>query len=211
MNEVFDFTNEEMQIINDYCDNDMAKIKRITYPIIKKIGGLDGRHYDDVYSYVQFLLLKTIKDRKYDSDKSAFDTYFIGIVKRRIRDEFIRDRNRMKRMNIISNSETGENCIVQDISLDEYLSENNENDNKHHHEISDGNTVEQEIFGENSERLDLYMSKLSIRQRKIAELISFYGYSLNEAREYLNIDVAKFNDDLFGMRSYRKAKYLMRY
>ena len=84
------------QILFMYCDNNMAKLKRICQPMIVKIGGISNKDYDDFYSIALDVLNDTAL--RYDEDKECnFDGFLASNIKRKFNTE-IRDRNRGKRI-----------------------------------------------------------------------------------------------------------------
>lgn len=75
MNKI-ELSEEQLAIVEDYCCDDMKKLKKLCNPIIVRIGGISKKDYDDIYSLAQFLLYKCV--RKYDKDNSngaSFNTF----------------------------------------------------------------------------------------------------------------------------------------
>ena len=99
MNKI-ELSEEQLAIVEDYCCDDMKKLKKLCNPIIVRIGGISKKDYDDIYSFAQFLLYKCV--RKYDKDNSngaSFNTFLWNILSRRIYATYIRDKNRQCRSN----------------------------------------------------------------------------------------------------------------
>ena len=84
-----------MTYLEEYCDNEMRKLKQLCYPILIKIGGLSEKDYDDFYSIALDALADSVI-RYNDSKNCQFRTFLIGNIKRKFITE-IRDRNRNKR------------------------------------------------------------------------------------------------------------------
>ena len=83
-------------ILEEYCANEMKKLKQICYPLLIKIGGISEKDYDDFYS----IALDALADSalRYDETKKCqFNTFLIGNIRRKFNTE-IRDRNRAKRI-----------------------------------------------------------------------------------------------------------------
>ena len=85
-----------MTYLEEYCDNEMKKLKQLCYPILIKIGGLSEKDYDDFYSIALDALTDSVI-RFNDSKNCQFKTFLIGNIKRKFITE-IRDRNRYKRI-----------------------------------------------------------------------------------------------------------------
>lgn len=95
-----EWNEDQMKILHEYCDNEMAEIKKMCNLIIMNAGGISGKEYDDIYSLAQFLLFKCVK--KYDANNkkgASFKTFYRGILNRRLYATYLRDKNRQCRSN----------------------------------------------------------------------------------------------------------------
>ena len=56
-----------------YCNNEMAELKKICYPLFIKIGGISDKDYDDFYS----IALEALSDSaiRYKDDKNCERVY----------------------------------------------------------------------------------------------------------------------------------------
>ena len=59
---------KQMEIIYDYCNNNMKKLKMVCYPIIIRTGGISEKDHDDIFSLAQLLLYKAVE--KYDENNA---------------------------------------------------------------------------------------------------------------------------------------------
>ena len=67
---------KQMEIIYDYCNNNMKKLKMVCYPIMIRTGGISEKDHDDIFSLAQ-LLYKAVE--KYDENNAkgaSFNTFF---------------------------------------------------------------------------------------------------------------------------------------
>lgn len=94
-----EWNEDQMKILHEYCDNEMAEIKKMCNLIIMNAGGISGKEYDDIYSLAQFLLFKCVK--KYDANNkkgASFKTFYRGILNRRLYATYLRDKiDKMRR------------------------------------------------------------------------------------------------------------------
>ena len=156
-----------------YCNNDMAELKKICYPLFIKIGGISDKDYDDFYS----IALEALSDSaiRYKDDKNCqFRSFLIGNVQRKFKTE-IRDRNRIKRIPV-KQIDSMSNLVTEDgLQLSELIP-------------SEFNTFDEacEHSGWHESKIEKYLNKLSKLQRKIVSLLSD-GYKSAEIKEALHI------------------------
>ena len=73
-------------ILEEYCANEMKKLKQICYPLLIKIGGISEKDYDDFYS----IALDALADSalRYDETKKCqFYKFLIGNIRRKFNTE----------------------------------------------------------------------------------------------------------------------------
>lgn len=184
-----------MTYLEEYCDNEMKKLKQLCYPILIKIGGLSEKDYDDFYSIALDALTDSVI-RFNDSKNCQFKTFLIGNIKRKFITE-IRDRNRYKRIPAKN---------IQ--SFDGYMSE----DGIPLSEIIPSNfNIFEEVCAHNGwkeNKIEKYLSKLSIIQRKIVSLLS-EGYKAKEIRELLHMSEKEYSQNLAAIQAYENVRELM--
>lgn len=203
-----ELNDEELAIVEDYCRDNMKKLKMICNPIIIKIGGTSEKDNDDIYSLAQFLLLKCVK--KYDKNNAkgaSFNTFLCNVLKRRLYATYIRDKNRKCRSNT-KIGKNGEVIFIPDISLDAPTSDCLDMLER----ISLHYNLEDEIISNNktefvSDKTREYLNNLTKDQRNFAELI-MEGYSCEEIKDILHIEQSEFTDYMNGLKAYRNISIL---
>lgn len=181
-------------ILNDYCDNNMQKLKRVCYPIMIKIGGISEKDYDDFYS----IALEVLSDSfmRYDKAKNCqFETFLVGNIDRKFKSE-IRNRNRQKDIPIQNISSI--NMLITEDGLE--LSET----------LASDFDVFEEAFGETSnDRISKYLGKLSKTQRKIVSLLSL-GYKSREIKTMLHMSASDYRHNIEAIQAYENVRELMK-
>jgi RNA polymerase sigma factor (sigma-70 family) len=184
-----------MTYLEEYCDNEMKKLKQLCYPILIKIGGLSEKDYDDFYSIALDALTDSVI-RFNDSKNCQFKTFLIGNIKRKFITE-IRDRNRYKRIPA-KNIQSFDGYMSEDgIPLSEI--------------IPSGFDIFEEVCAHNGwkeNKIEKYLSKLSIIQRKIVSLLS-EGYKAKEIRELLHMSEKEYSQNLAAIQAYENVRELM--
>lgn len=199
---------EMMKIINDYSDDGNKKLKKICHKIWH--GKIDMYEYDDLYDVATQCLMESVYS--FNSEKSNFETYLTGNIKRKF-DTWMRDNKyRLKRNNLLKDEngklildEKGNPQIVMNVSLDMNTDEvKNIKDN-----LSSRENVEKEIFTEEyTDKVELYLQQLPRKQERVARLLS-QQYTKDEILEILHITANEYNDCLSGLRSYKNVAILM--
>lgn len=215
-----ELTEEQLQIINDYCKNDMKKLKKVCYMVWGK-KGLPYMYHDDLYDDAMNVLLESVISFKSDK-KTKFQTYLLGNVKRSYHDWFRDNRLRAKRSNLeldengrIKKDENGNPIIIGDISIDTPvedgvdLCEKVSSDFKVEDDIREFfYTSLEDILGECSQEMREYLNNtLSKLQRKILEFI-INDFSKEKIMETLNIDSALYSDSIAAITSNKNTRKL---
>lgn len=184
-----------MICLEEYCNDEMKKLKQICYPILIQIGGISEKDYDDFYS----IALDALADSalRYDETKKCqFNTFLIGNIKRKFNTE-IRDRNRNKR--IPAKKIQSLDCLISDDGIP--LSEIIPSDFDIFEEVCIHNEWKES-------KIEKYLSKLSIIQRKIVSLLSD-GYKAKEIRELLHMSEKEYSQNLAAIQAYENVRELM--
>ena len=215
-----ELTEEQLQIINDYCKNDMKKLKKVCYMVWGK-KGLPYMYHDDLYDDAMNVLLESVISFKSDK-KTKFQTYLLGNVKRSYHDWFRDNRLRAKRSNLeldengrIKKDENGNPIIIGDISIDAPvedgidLCEKVSSDFKVEDDIREFfYTSLEDILEECSQEMREYLNNtLSKLQRKILEFI-INDFSKEKIMETLNIDSALYSDCIAAITSNKNTRKL---
>ena len=184
-------------ILHTYCDNNMKELRKICDMLMKHIGGISNKDYDDFYSIDENNDNKYLNDsaNRFNPEKSQFRTFLIGNIKRKFKTE-IRDRNRAKRIPS-KQIQSMSNLISEDgLELGQIIPSNFD--------------VYDECFGEDLSdiRINTYLSKLSTLQQIIVKRLS-EGYCSNEIKEQLHISNEEYNENLSFIQAYENVKLLM--
>ena len=183
MNKI-ELSEEQLAIIEDYCCDDMKKLKKLCNPIIVRIGGISKKDYDDIYSLAQFLLW--------------------NILSRRIYATYIRDKNRQCRSNT-KEDENGNKIFIPDVSLDAPTLDCVATMER----ISSSTTLEDEFFKPDiSKKMKQYLHNLSSEQLEVAHLF-MDGYKQEDIKDILHMSQSEFNNCMNGMRVYRNISIIM--
>ena len=184
---------QQKEILEKYCNNEMAKLKAMCTPMLNKIGGLYRMDMDDFYSIALGVLTDSVF--RYDeNNKCSFDCFLASNIKRKFKTE-IRDRNRLKKIPQ-KNIESMNALIGEDgMEISEMIP-------------SDFDTFEiaaQSMMG--GTRIQRYLNQLSHTQRKIVALLS-EGYKPMEIREYLHMSAKVYSNNIQAIQSYENTRVL---
>lgn len=192
-----ELNKEQLAIIDEYCCDEMNKLKKLCNPIIVKIGGISEKDHDDIYSLAQFLLYKSVKN--YDKDnanRASFKTFFCNILSRRIYATYIRDKNRQCRSNTRI-GKNGEVIFIPDISLDAPIEETQDIKEKI---ASDYNVEDESEFDFTvDENVETFMLSLSNIQRKILEM-KMKEVPTDKIRSELSISAARYAKEMESIK-----------
>lgn len=175
--------------IKYYCENDGARIRKISDSIIiKYFGWLPQRDYDDFYSIANEVLWICYKN--YDDTKGAqFETHLINCLTKKFKTR-ITYMNRQRRSN-----------GNQDVSLDALIEDK---DASLMDLIASDDKVEVDTY---SEKMVRYLSRLSKLQKKVLFAMA-NGYSSDEIKSRLNISAKELSDVCTALKSYRNVSIL---
>lgn len=205
--ERFDNLNDEqLNLIDEYCKDDMKKLKKVCNPIIIRIGGISDKDYDELYSLAQWILLKCIRNYDKENEKGcSFNTYLFNIMERRLYSTYIRDRNRGKRSNTKVDKK-GNVIFIPDISLDAPTPDCIDILER----LVSNNNVENEVIGTDDipKSVEDFLDNVSKQNREIAEYI-MNGYSISEIQEFLHITLSDYNDAIREFKSYENVCLLL--
>lgn len=181
-------------ILEEYCANEMKKLKQICYPLLIKIGGISEKDYDDFYSIALDALADSVL--RYDETKKCqFNTFLVGNIRRKFNTE-IRDRNRAKRIPA-KKLESTSNLVTEDgVELGETIPS----------KFDTYETACEYLF--EGTKIERYLDKLSYTQRKIVSLLSD-GYKAKEIRELLHMDSKQYSNNLAAIQAYENIRELM--
>lgn len=187
--------SEIRAVCEEYCSNDMRKLRFICGRFIRRIGGLSQMDHDDFLSRANELVWLAAKD--YDETKApTFHMFLVGCIKRKF-DTEIRDRNRDKRI-----------PVRKLVSLDTPLDEEG-------HilaELLPGDfDIHAEAFGESETqdiKMERYLQRLSKKQHKVVRLL-MTGYQPAEIQDMLRMSGKEYADCLKAIKAYENIKLLL--
>lgn len=215
-----DLTKEQIAIINEYCDNNMKKLKKVCYRVWGN-NGLPKMYHDDLYSDAMKVLLESVRTFV-DSKNTKFNTYLTNNIGLSFVDWF-RDNNlRAKRNNLeldkdgkIKRDDKGNPIIIRNVSIDVPTEDGIDLREKISSDFKVENSIKEfsytslnDILEECSPEMEEYLNvKLSKLQRKILELI-INDYSKEQIIETLHIDSALYLDSIAAIMSNRNTRNL---
>nr|WP_024835477.1 DUF262 domain-containing protein [Clostridium sp. 12(A)] len=186
---------QKQQILETYASNDMAKLRKISYPLFIKFGGISEKDHDDFYSKANMELWKATE--VFDEENGVpFEAYLLGCLKRKFMTEMTGlNREKRKADRIASSLDTpiGE----EGITLGDLLASDFDL------ELSTIDKMELST----SENTNKYLELLTTRQRQIAEMI-MEGYKPLEIKEKLGLTENQYISNLKDMKTFEKATIL---
>lgn len=199
------------KILNSYYENNAKKLHTIVNQIFyRKYGGIQDKDMDEFYSVANDVFCDIVKNNRYDASKGDFEGFLYSALALAFVDEFKR-QNRDKRVTKIELvDENGK--VTQKILPDIYLDTPIDDENSTLGDVISGSfDIEKEIFeGKEemySEKIQLYLSKLSGLQKEVLRLI-IAGYPPNEIREELHITKKEYADCYDAIHAYRNVSIL---
>lgn len=215
-----DLTEEQLDIINEYCENNMKKLKIVCYLVWGK-KGLPYMYHDDLYDDAMKVLVESVISYNPDNN-TKFKTYLMNNINLSQREWYRNTHLRAKRNNLeldengkIKKDENGNPIIIKNISIDSHtedgvdLYDKVSSDFEVEHGIEDFSfTSLEDILEECSQEMREYLNiKLSKLQRKILELI-INDFSKEKIMETLNIDSALYSDSIAAITSNKNTRKL---
>lgn len=188
--------DKQQKLLDYYCENNMQRLKHISYSIFSKFGGITEKDYDDFYSIANMVLWNDVQN--FDESKGIA---FENILKFHLKNKFktaMTKRNRKKRGG--TNNKYGS----QEVSLDAVISNDDGNEVSLLEIISNNlkNDMEDQITNlKYSDRVGKFLDNLSRKNRKIAICIMI-GYDPKDIRRILNISDREYNQAILEFRLY---------
>ena len=190
-----DLTESQLLIINEYCKDDMKKLKKICY-LVWGNKGLPTCYYDDLYDDAMNVLVESVITYN-PNNNTKFKTYLMNNIKLS-QQEWYRDTHlRAKRNNLeldkngkIKKDENGNPIIIKNISFDAPAEDGIDLKEK----VSSRFVLENEsqIGLEKDENVEIFLDSLSNRQRRIIEL-KMDDYTSDEIKKILNLTDREYN------------------
>ena len=185
------FVNEMMQ---KYCGNNMSGLKRISYPLITRFGGINEMDYDDFYSYANEVVWNAANSFDIGTSVTTFENYLIGCILKKFK-SLMTMRNRQKR-------------VPRELicSIDMQLSPDSDKT------FADIIESDFDLFKEveklsNRDGIDVMMGNLSKKQKSIVELLVL-GYKKEDILLILNIDDRRYDTCMERLRTHENRLIL---
>ena len=183
------------QILESYYRNNAEKLHKMVNRILRRLGFSSFIDYEDFYSLANEIFADTVQ--KYDEAQS-FDGFLYSCLSKRFKSEMTR-QNRQKRQ-------------AERMALSMELCIGGEEASTLGDTIPHPSDVESEVFDKReegySERMLLYLSKLSSLQREVLRL-GAAGYQPNEIKEELHINEREYANCYAAIHSCRNVSVLL--
>ena len=189
-------SKQKNAILEDYISNSMAKLKRLSYPLFARFGGISGKDYDEFYSIANLELWKAT-DAFDESNGAPFEYYLKSCLLRKFKTEMTgmnREKRKADRLSMSLEAPYGED---ESATLGDLLASDFD--------------IEKEVLGldgDEGAKIDKYMDKLSKIQQAIVRLLAS-GYKPVEIQEILHISSKIYSDCMRAIQSYENIKVLM--
>lgn len=205
-------TDDQIAIINEYCENDMRKLKLICHQIWGN-KRLPNCYHDDLYDDAMEVLSESVLSFNKEKNTS-FVTFLTGNIRRSYADWFRNNFLRAKRSNLeldengkIKKDENENPIIITNISFDAPVEDRIDIKERI---ASDSNAEEnlkiQDTYDENT---ITYLNALSPTQKEIANLIML-GYEFSDIKQILNLTDKQFESHMKHMRCDKNSRLLKR-
>lgn len=196
-------TEKQLSIIEDYCKDDMKKLKMVCYPIWGN-KGLPSCYYDDLYDDAMKVLVESVISYNPDS-KASFKTFLSNNIKLSQREWYRDNFLRAKRNNLeldkngkikTRKDENGKEVpiIIKNLSFDAPVGEDEMNLKER---VASDFKVEDEadVGLDEDEKVTQFLTGLPKQHRKIIEL-KMEEKSADEIKQLLNISDREYNSTI---------------
>lgn len=190
--------NQELAVLQPYCENDMKLLKRISKSIFMRFNEpLTKSDYDDFYSIANMTLWQAYNS--YNPDMGVnFEGFLYSCLQKKFKSELTRRHRHKRVLNQLATSLDAINDSGEECNLLDFIP-------------SDFNTFNEVIKRQDKEqyqdRVQQYISRLSNQQVNILNLL-IDGYKPKEIRQILEISLKEYTENLQIMRSYENLKVL---
>ena len=208
---------QQMEWINIYCENNMSKLKKISYNAFFRYG-IPMYEYDELYDDAMDVLMESVVT--FDSTKGAnFLTYLTNNIKKSVIDWYRDNYQRCKRKNLltdkngkivkvdkdgnVTDDDKGKPVIISDTSFDAPTEENNDLIEK---VASDFNVEDSSEFDFSSdEKVEEFLISLPTIPRKILEL-KMEGVDVETIKQKLDITDSEYSRNMKIIKSNEKLE-----
>ena len=209
-------SSQQLGWINEYCENDISKLKKISYNAFFRYG-ISPHEYDELYDDAMNVLMESVIT--FDSSQGAsFKTYLTNNIKKSVIDWYRDNYQRCKRKNLLTDKNgkivkvdkngnvtsdgTGNPVIISDTSLDTSTEEDGDLIEKI---ASDFSVEDKSQFNFNiDEKVERFLDSLPKLQKNIL-LLRMKDVSVDKIKQKLNISNGEYNN---AMKSIKMNKGL---
>ncbi len=207
-------TEEQERIINDYCANNMLKLKGISYNAFRGYN-IPLSEYDDLYDDAMNVLLESVVC--YDGNQAAcFNTFLTNNIKNSVADWYRDNYKRAKRRNLLRDKNgniirvdkngnvvkdgTGNPIIIYDTSFDAPPKEEENDCNLSEKVASDFNIEDESQFDfESDEKVEDFIKSLSKIQQQIVHL-RMLEYPSESIKQKLGITESRYRKEIEAIK-----------
>ena len=177
---------EVLKVCQFYCGNEMARLKKLCDPLIRNYGGVTDSEHDDFYSIANETVWRAAVTFD-ESINDSFEKYLIECLDNRFK-SIITKKNRKKRIPRLNM-----------VDIDAKITEDSQN--TFADILDSGYDLMKEIPELRDNGMEIFMSKLSRKQKKICDLI-MQGYKKGEIVQILNISIRRYDTCLDVLKNY---------
>ena len=204
-------SSQQLEWINEYCVNDMSKLKKISYNAFFRYG-IPAHEHDELYDDAMNVLMESVIN--FDSSQGAsFKTYLINNIKKSVIDWYRDNYQRCKRKNLltdkngkivkvdkngnVTDDDKGKPVIIPDTSFDAPTEENNDLVEKI---ASDFNVEDKSEFDFSAdEKVDNFIDSLPRIQKNIL-LMRMENVPADNIKQKLNISDREYSSAMKSIK-----------
>ena len=204
-------SSQQLEWINEYCVNDMSKLKKISYNTFFRYG-IPAHEHDELYDDAMNVLMESVIN--FDSSQGAsFKTYLINNIKKSVIDWYRDNYQRCKRKNLltdkngkivkvdkngnVTDDDKGKPVIIPDTSFDAPTEEDNDLVEKI---ASDFNVEDKSEFDFSAdEKVDNFIDSLPKIQKNIL-LMRMENVPADNIKQKLNISDREYSSAMKSIK-----------
>ena len=204
-------SSQQLEWINEYCVNDMSKLKKISYNAFFRYG-IPAHEHDELYDDAMNVLMESVVN--FDSSQGAsFKTYLINNIKKSVIDWYRDNYQRCKRKNLltdkngkivkvdkngnVTDDDKGKPVIIPDTSFDAPTEEDNDLVEKI---ASDFNVEDKSEFDFSAdEKVDNFIDSLPRIQKNIL-LMRMENVPADNIKQKLNISDREYSSAMKSIK-----------
>lgn len=204
-------SSQQLEWINEYCKNNMSKLKKISYNAFFRYG-IPTHEHDELYDDAMNVLMESVV--KFDPSQNAnFNTYLTNNIKNSTIDWYRDNYQRCKRKNLlrdkdgkimrldkdgnVTDDEKGKAVVIPDTSFDASAEDDNDLVEKI---ASDFNVEDKSEFDFNvNEKVEEFLDSLSKVQKNIL-LLRMEDVPSDKIKQKLNISDREYSKEMKSIK-----------